>query len=116
MSVGLYMDVHVRRAVTIGLRLRGIDVLTAQDDDASRFPDSELLDRATELGRVLFTHDDDLIREAHARLENGQHFSGVIYSHQIRVSIGRCVLDLQLLATAGSPADFENRIEYLPLS
>ena len=116
MSVGLYMDVHVRRAVTVGLRLRGVDVLTAQEDDASRFPDPQLLDRATELGRVLFTHDDDLIKEAHTRLENGQHFSGVIYSDQIRVPIGRCVLDLELLATAGYPPDFENRIEYLPLS
>ena len=33
MSVRLYMDVHVRRAVTAGLRLRGVDVLTAQEDD-----------------------------------------------------------------------------------
>jgi hypothetical protein len=29
MSVALYMDVHVRMAVTTGLRLRGVDVLTA---------------------------------------------------------------------------------------
>ncbi len=29
MSVHLYMDVHVRCAITAGLRLRGIDVLTA---------------------------------------------------------------------------------------
>jgi len=34
MAVGLYMDVHVRRAVTVGLRLRGVDVLTAQEDGA----------------------------------------------------------------------------------
>ena len=32
MSVHLYMSVHVRRAVTAGLRLRGVDVLTAQED------------------------------------------------------------------------------------
>jgi hypothetical protein len=29
MSVAFYMDVHVRRAVTNGLRPRGVDVLTA---------------------------------------------------------------------------------------
>ena len=29
---GLYMDVHVRRAVSTALRLRSIDVLTAQED------------------------------------------------------------------------------------
>ena len=32
MGVKLYMDVHVRRAVTQGLRLRQVDVLTAQED------------------------------------------------------------------------------------
>ena len=67
MSVHLYMDVHVRRAVTAGLRLRGIDVLTAQEDGTGELPDPELLDRATELGCVLFTQDDDLLREAKRR-------------------------------------------------
>ena len=33
MSVALYMDEHVHRAITVGLRLRGVDVLTAQEDD-----------------------------------------------------------------------------------
>ncbi|MGI8468672.1 MAG: hypothetical protein ACR2N3_09480 [Pyrinomonadaceae bacterium] len=28
MSVKIYMNVHVRRAVAVGLRLRGVDVLT----------------------------------------------------------------------------------------
>ena len=32
MSVGLYMDVHIPLAVTVGLRARGIDVVTAQED------------------------------------------------------------------------------------
>jgi len=66
-SVGLYMDVHVPYAITIGLRLRGVDAVTAQEDDASELDDSTLLDRATELGRVLFTQDDDLLREAKLR-------------------------------------------------
>jgi Domain of unknown function (DUF5615) len=57
MSVHLYMDVHVRRAVTAGLRLRGVDVLTAQEDGNRELLDPELLGRATELGRVLFTQE-----------------------------------------------------------
>ncbi|MEZ5402107.1 MAG: hypothetical protein R2729_20710 [Bryobacteraceae bacterium] len=48
MSVPFYMDVHVPRAVTTALRLRGIDVLTAQEDGASWF-DAEPLARATSL-------------------------------------------------------------------
>ncbi len=63
MSVAFYMDVHVPRAVTIGLRLRGIDVLTAQADESAGLNDSALLKRATELGRILVTQDDDLLAE-----------------------------------------------------
>ncbi len=33
MSVHLYMDEHVRSAITLGLRRRGADVLSVQADD-----------------------------------------------------------------------------------
>lgn len=115
MTTSLYMDVHVRRAVTNGLRLRVVDVLTAQEDGASRLPDPELLDRATELGRILFTQDDDLLREAHFRQETGVAFSGVVYGHQLNVTIGQCIEDLELIAKVGEPEDFANRVEFLPL-
>jgi len=42
-TVALYMDEHVHRAITVGLRLRGVDVLTAQDDGRRHVPDHELL-------------------------------------------------------------------------
>jgi hypothetical protein len=45
-SVGLYMDVHVLAAVTPGLLLRKVDILTAQLDGTTRLNDSELLDWA----------------------------------------------------------------------
>lgn len=62
MSVSLYMDVHVKRAVIDGLRQKGVDVLTAQEDGTAQMEDSELLDHATALGMVLFSQDDDLLR------------------------------------------------------
>ena len=40
------MDQHVPRAIIVGLRLRGIDVITAFEDDAGEMTDSALLDRA----------------------------------------------------------------------
>jgi Domain of unknown function (DUF5615) len=49
-SVRFYMDVHVSLAITERLRMREVDVLTAQADGATRLEDSLLLDRATELG------------------------------------------------------------------
>lgn len=99
----------------MGLRLRQVDVLTAQEDGTRRFSDPDLLDRATVLNRVLFTRDEDLLREAARRQQNREFFAGVIYAHQLRVSIGQCIEDLELLAKGNEPEDFANMVEYLPL-
>ena len=115
MSVRLYMDVHVRRAVTAGLRLRGVDVLTAQEDGAGELPDPELLARTTELGRVLFTQDDDLLREAKRRQQTGESFAGIIYAHQLGITVSQCIADLELIAQASDPHEWLNRTVYLPL-
>jgi hypothetical protein len=115
MALAFYMDHHVPRAITVGLRLRGVDVLTAYEDDRSELDDPQLLDRATELKRVLFTQDDDLLVEAARRQKEDIFFYGVIYAHQLRVSIGICVRDLELIAQAGEPDDIVNRFQFLPL-
>src|SRR4051812_4530459 len=104
------MDVHVRRQVTDGLRLRGVDILTAQEDGTTRYEDTDLLDRATLLGRVLFSQDEHLLAQASLRQQAGVSFGGVIYAHQRRVTIGQCVDDLEFLALAGEPADFADRV------
>ena len=46
MSVKLFMDVHVPRAITNQLRLRGVDVLTAQEDRTTELGDAELLNQS----------------------------------------------------------------------
>lgn len=115
MSVALYMDVHVRRAVTIGLRTRGVAVITAQEDGTAMWPDDRLLDRASELGRALFSQDDDLLAEAELRQREGRTFAGVIYAHQLSITIGQCVRDLEIIAKAAEPEDLRNRVEFLPL-
>ena len=109
------MDVHVPYAITIALRLRGVDVLTAQEDGSQELADAALLHRATALGRILFTQDDDLLTEGARRQERGQIFAGIIYAHQLNVSIGQCVTDLELVAQASNFSEWTNRLEYLPL-
>jgi predicted nuclease of predicted toxin-antitoxin system len=88
MNIALYMDENVHRAITNGLRLRGVDVLTVQEDKRIGFPDPKILDRATEQGRVLFTQDDDFLAEANRRQAEEIEFLGVIYAHKLRVSVG----------------------------
>jgi predicted nuclease of predicted toxin-antitoxin system len=115
MAILLYMDQHVPRAITVGLRLRGVDVLTAHEDGASELDDLALLDRASELGRVLFTQDDDLLIEAARRQREGIPFCGIIYAHQLRTSIGACIRDLETIAQAGEPEDLASEVQFLPL-
>jgi len=115
-SVALYMDVRIRRALTSSLRLRSIDVLTAQEDGSAELDDDSLLQRATFLGRVLVSQDEDLLRERMRRLRQQKDFSGIIYSHQPRITIGQMVEDLALIARATSPAEWRGRIEYLPIA
>jgi rRNA-processing protein FCF1 len=115
MTIALYMDVHVHRAITTGLHLRDVDVLTAQEDGYRTADDDSLPDRATQLQRVLFTQDDDLLAEARLRQVKGIPFAGVIYAHQLRITIGRCIQDLELIAKASEPDELANRVEYLPL-
>jgi predicted nuclease of predicted toxin-antitoxin system len=109
------MDVHVPRAVTTALRLRSIDVLTAQEDGAAQFDDDRLLERATALGRVLVSQDEDLLREGVRRLRRGEGFSGIVYAHQLRATIGQIVEALELIAAATSTEEWLGKIEYLPL-
>ncbi|MCO6452918.1 MAG: DUF5615 family PIN-like protein [Caldilineales bacterium] len=113
MSVGLYMDEHVPRAIMNGLRLRGIDVLTAQEDGMAGQPDAALLDRATELRRVIFTQDDDFLAEAHKRQDIA--FAGIVYTHQLRLGIGAIISDLALIAAVAEYEEMVGRVEFLPL-
>lgn len=115
MSLAIYMDEHVHMAITIGLRFRDVDVLTVQEDDRAGTPDPLLLDRATELGRVIFSQDQDFLVEAQRRQTEGINFSGVIFARQSRVSIGDCIRDLEIIAKVGNLEEFAKRVQFLPL-
>ena len=67
---------------------------------------------ATQLGRVVFTQDEDFLLEARRRQQSGEPFAGVIYAHQLNVTIGG---DLELIAKIYEPAEMASRVEYLPL-
>src|SRR5262245_55612606 len=114
MMLTFFMDHHVPFAITAGLRKRGIDVRTAEEDGSATLEDDPLLARATSLGRILFSQDEDLLVIAHQWLQSGREFAGLVYAHQLAISIGQAVRDLELLAKVLDPAEMRNRVEYLP--
>ena len=76
--VKFYMDEHVPKAVTAGLRRRGVDVLTAQEAGLHPANDDQHLALAVSEGRVIFTQDADFLRW-HAA---GRSHRGIIYVPQ----------------------------------
>jgi predicted nuclease of predicted toxin-antitoxin system len=115
MPLSVYMDVHIPLAVTEGLRRREIDVLTSQEDGTAEVDDESLLTRASELGRLLFTQDQDLLTIAARWQKSGKQFVGILYAHQHGASLGRLVGDIELLATCAFLEELSNRVTYLPL-
>jgi hypothetical protein len=114
-SLAFYFDHHAPAAIADALRLKGIDVLTALDDGAAEFADDAILERATGLGRLVFTQDEDFLAIAHAWAAVGRDFAGVVYGHQLRVTIGQAIRDLELIAQIMEPEEMRNRVEFLPL-
>lgn len=115
MAVSLYFDVHVDHAIVGQLRLRQVDVLTAQEDGTDRLPDDLLLERTSQLGRPLVTHDIRFHALAAQRQSMGRSFCGLIFGHLMQVTIGQCVKDLELLAKATDAQDWNSAIVRLPL-
>jgi predicted nuclease of predicted toxin-antitoxin system len=110
MSLGLYMDVHVPKPTTRGLRRRGVDVLTAQEDGMGRALDPDLLRRAGEVGRILFSQDEDMLAQVVKCERAGEPFATLIFARQLDLSIGRCIADLNALAEAALPEDARGQV------
>ena len=115
MSIQFYMDVHVPMSVTDGLRRRGIDVLTSQEDGTTDYDDRRLLKRAHQLGRVLITQDNDFL-EIGAQLQGlEEDFVGIVYVHQLGMGIGEMIEELRLIADCADHDEVANRVIFLPL-
>jgi hypothetical protein len=89
--------------------------LTSQEDKTDQWPDEQLLERSTHLGRVLFSQDDDLLAIASLWQSHARVFSGVLYAHQLSAGIGTLVKDLEIVLSCCSAEELANQVNYLPL-
>lgn len=115
MAVGLLLDVHVPRAIALALRLRGVDVRSAQAEGLATLTDEDLLTWAATAGRALVTSDHDFLVIADRWQAAGRGFPGIVFFHPMRVSIGDAVRDLLLIANLAEPDDLTDHVEFLPL-
>ena len=106
--VRFYMDEHVPRAVTAGLRRRGVDVMTAQEAGLHPAADEKHLAFALQEGRVIFTQDADFLRLHAAGVPHG----GIVYVHQ-QTPVGHIVRGLMLIHDLLVAEDMTNHVEFL---
>lgn len=114
MALRYYMDVHIPAAITSGLHRRHIDVLTSQHDNTREADDEYLLARATALGRLLFSQDQDLLRIATHWQQTHRDFAGLVFAPQHATSIGQLIEDLALVAQCCTAEEVAHHILFLP--
>jgi len=107
-QIRFYLDEHVARAVALGLRRRGIDVLTVQEAGLTGESDLSHLALAAVQGRVIFTQDDDFLR-LHAQ---GIPHAGIVYA-QRRIPAGDVIRGLVLISNVLTPDEMRNHVEFL---
>lgn len=115
MPVAFYMDVHVPAAITGQLRLHGVQALAASEEGTNRLPDDELLQLATDLGRVVVTQDIRFRVMAEEWQRQRRPFAGLIFARQRPNQVGVYTPDLELIAKASEPEEWKNAVVRLPL-
>jgi predicted nuclease of predicted toxin-antitoxin system len=114
-SLRWYFDQHVPGPIVRGLRRRSVDCLTADDDGRRDLEDELILARATELGRILFTMDTDFQAISEAWQSLGRPYAGIVFAHQMKITYGDAIRDVESLAQLFEPADVANQFIRLPI-
>jgi hypothetical protein len=107
-----YADVHVKGPITQGLRLRGMDVVTAQERGQDQEPDEVLLETATQEGRLILTNDKDFLKIHYDWMLAGKSHAGIVYWEQT-MAIGGAVRKIIYYAQNTPPDQAANAVKYL---
>jgi predicted nuclease of predicted toxin-antitoxin system len=85
-----------------------VEAFSAKDIDKLGLTDEQELEVATTERAAIFTHDVDFLRMASQR----EH-PGIIYVHQQKLSVGKCIKRLKAIAETKSLGEMRNRIIFL---
>ena len=105
-----YLDEHMPVVIAKELRRRNIDAITVKELELRGKSDDSHLDRATAMGCVVCTMDDDFVELATSGI---QHTGIVIGVRKDRKAIGTWVRFLVWMHQTYIRQDMRNRVEYL---
>ena len=109
--IAYYMDENMLWVITNGVRDRGIDVLTVQEDGLSGLDDQEIFKRSITLERVLVSFDQDLITEAQQYQAIRAHFKGLIFIQLHKASLGKFITEFELISLTSQTTEYRNQIQ-----
>ena len=107
-KVRYYTDEHVSKAVILGLRAKGIDVLTVPDAGLLGATDEEHMALAHAERRVIFSHDVDFLRLA----AQGHSHAGIVYAPQ-QAPVAEVLRGLVLIFHVLSAEEMIGAIEFI---
>lgn len=106
-----YIDECVQPAVAEQLVFHGIDAVSAHSLGQLGDKDVNHLKRATEMGRVLCTHDPDFLELAKALVDH----AGIAFAPQYGATVGGMVRALRELHTRMSAEAIAGQVVFLSL-
>jgi hypothetical protein len=108
-TIRFHLDEHVDVAIAGALRRHGIDVTTSVEAGLLSAPDENQLAFGDREGRIVVTHDDDLL--AIDRL--GVTHAGIAFCHHESRSLGEIVAMLVLIWEVCEPDEMRNHVEFI---
>jgi hypothetical protein len=113
--IALFIDEDsMSRALVQGLRERGVDVTTVQDQGTRGRSDADQLELASGLGRVLFSRNVADFSRLHARyLRSAVHHAGIVVDPEPRSGFGDQIHRLVKLASSKQATEMVDTLEYL---
>jgi hypothetical protein len=111
------LDENFNGKIARGLLARkpDVDMVRVQDTEIYSANDPAVLAWAAREGRILLTHDlDTMTKYANERIAEGLPLAGVIFVRDT-LPIAKVIDDLLTILGASEPADWENRVDFLPI-
>jgi hypothetical protein len=108
-AICFYFDQHIPSAVALGLRQRGVNVLTAQQAGRCGLSDADQLQFASEQRRTIMTYDPDYLQLA----ASGISHAGIKFCHSTKYSVGALIQALLVIHGVMSREEMRNLVEYL---
>ena len=115
MKIRLYIDEDsMQHALVQALKARGVDVVTALDEQMIAHSDDAHLKHATKLDRSLYSFNvKDYVQLHTEYMQEGNHHAGIILAKQQHYAISEQVRRLLHLLAEKSSEQMQDSVEFL---